>query len=375
MAKKPEKPDPLKLIKAYSGPPASTAFWSTGFYALNYLITRRPNGGFPRGMLSTMWGTDGGGKTTVALSTIGLASEQGARIMYIDSESRVDPGWANRFGVTFVASYKDWKPGTTLVFSSKDKNLLSVESALDLMEAIIEPGSPYRPDIIVIDSIYNLLSQAKIEATASDQHMANEARAWSARLPIIAQKCAIADTAIIGINQATESIGGMVKGYVFPRGQRWKFQSSVRMRLRYNSNVKPIKPDIPRFVASMEKSSVGGLKKAETQFQLRPKLPYPIDTAYDLVMTGRDAGLFVKATGEPHSGSGGMYLELDISTVEIGGTIAAATKTLAEKPELAQQIMDIFDTWDPARSTPELESESADEEDFEFDDEFVIEEE
>lgn len=345
MAKKVGKQKFLTLIDRFSGPAKTSRFWSTGFYALNYLMTRKPNGGFPRGQFSVMWGTDGSAKTTVALSACGLAAEQGARIMYIDSESRLQMDWAARFGVTFVRTHKEWTPGTALLFSSKDGHYLSVEEVLDLLEAAMRADEDLRPHLIVIDSIYAFISANRAEGTAWDQFMGNEAKAWSGRMPLLTALADMNDVTVIGINQARESLDAMSGKWVFPRGQAWKSHPSVRLRLRYDSQATGSDKEIPAFAATLEKSSVGGIKGKETRFQLRPTAKLPIDVAYDLVMAGKEC-LFTSKTGLPWRARN-MYVPRNGELIDLGDSVAKATARLAGDPELARHVMELLDHWEP----------------------------
>src|SRR5438034_1291968 len=56
-------------------------------------------GGIPRGRITEIYGPEGAGKTTLALSVIAQAQAAGGSAGYIDTEHALDPHWAATTGV------------------------------------------------------------------------------------------------------------------------------------------------------------------------------------------------------------------------------------------------------------------------------------
>ncbi len=56
-------------------------------------------GGLPKGRVVEIYGPEGSGKTTVALSVIANSQKQGGVAAFIDAEHAMDPGYARKLGV------------------------------------------------------------------------------------------------------------------------------------------------------------------------------------------------------------------------------------------------------------------------------------
>jgi recombination protein RecA len=56
-------------------------------------------GGVPRGRITEIYGPEGAGKTTLALSVIAQAQQAGGTACFIDAEHALDLAWAARIGV------------------------------------------------------------------------------------------------------------------------------------------------------------------------------------------------------------------------------------------------------------------------------------
>jgi recombination protein RecA len=77
-----------------SPPPVQTI--PTGSLALDLALGV---GGIPRGRITEIYGPEGAGKTTLALSVIAQAQAAGGSAAYIDTEHALDPHWAATTGV------------------------------------------------------------------------------------------------------------------------------------------------------------------------------------------------------------------------------------------------------------------------------------
>src|SRR6185295_13476272 len=56
-------------------------------------------GGLPRGRIVEIFGSEGGGKTTLALNVVAQAQKRGGKTAYIDAEHAMDPEYAKKLGV------------------------------------------------------------------------------------------------------------------------------------------------------------------------------------------------------------------------------------------------------------------------------------
>src|SRR5215212_8639903 len=76
--------------------PSPVAAIPTGSLALDLALGM---GGIPKGRITEIYGPEGAGKTTLALSVIAQAQQQGGTACYIDTEHALDLRWATTLGV------------------------------------------------------------------------------------------------------------------------------------------------------------------------------------------------------------------------------------------------------------------------------------
>lgn len=179
-------------------------------------------GGIPRGRITEIFGPESSGKTTLGQHVIAEVQKRGGIAAYIDVEHALDPAYASRCGVNV----------DDLLISQPDTG----EQALEIAEALLRSGAV---DIIVVDSVAALVSQAEIEGDMGDTHVALQARLMSQALRKLAGAIGKTGTAVIFINQLREKVG-IVFGNpeVTPGGRALKFYSSVRIDLRRADTIK-----------------------------------------------------------------------------------------------------------------------------------------
>ena len=112
-------------------------------------------GGIPRGRITEIYGPESSGKTTLGQHVIAETQKRGGIAAYIDVEHALDPTYANRCGVNV----------DEMLISQPDTG----EQALEITEALVRSGAV---DIIVVDSVAALVSQAEIEGEMGDTHVA-----------------------------------------------------------------------------------------------------------------------------------------------------------------------------------------------------------
>jgi RecA/RadA recombinase len=147
-------------------------------------------GGLPRGRVVEIYGPEGGGKTTMALSAIANAQKLGGIAAFIDAEHALDPGYAQKIGVDTDA----------LLVSQPDTG----EQALEITDVLIRSGAI---DIVVIDSVAALVPRAEIEGEMGDSHVGLQARLMSQALRKLTGAISQTKTTVIFINQLREKIG------------------------------------------------------------------------------------------------------------------------------------------------------------------------
>lgn len=251
---------------------------STGSVALDYLIGGKENAqgvrpcpGIPRGRITNIYGLAGAGKTTIALQTAAsICAEEGGTCVYIDWENEVEPRYAQMLGVpvTDKSKFMLLQPET-------------LEQGFKLMVKFAAAGV----DLIVVDSVGAGVPEKMFAKEAGDQAAVGLlARQWSQFLPLFKRVIADSNTAVIGISQLRESIGGMGGFGGGPTrkpqgGQAWTYYSTLKMMLRVvgkdkgkewdglqNKMIEKVRGNIVR--ATLDKCKVSDSYKHEADFYL-----------------------------------------------------------------------------------------------------------
>jgi recombination protein RecA len=186
---------------------------STGSLALDIALGV---GGLPRGRVVEVYGPEGSGKTTVALSTVANAQKAGGVAAFVDAEHALDPAYARKLGVDI----------DNLLVSQPDTG----EQALEITEMLVRSGAV---DIVVVDSVAALVPRAEIEGEMGDQHVGLQARLMSQALRKLTGAIAKTNTLVLFTNQIRMKIGVMFGNpETTSGGNALKFYSSVRLDIR-----------------------------------------------------------------------------------------------------------------------------------------------
>jgi len=173
-------------------------------------------GGLPKGRVTEIYGPEGSGKTTVALSCIANCQSKGGVAAFIDAEHALDPPYARRLGVDI----------DNLLVSQPDTG----EQALEITEMLVRSGAI---DILVIDSVAALVPRAEIEGEMGDQHVGLQARLMSQALRKLTGAISKTNTMVIFTNQIRMKIGIMFGNpETTSGGNALKFYASVRLDIR-----------------------------------------------------------------------------------------------------------------------------------------------
>jgi recombination protein RecA len=179
-------------------------------------------GGFPRGRLIEIFGPEGSGKTTLALSAIAQAQRNGGLCAFIDAEHAVDVTYAQKLGVDV---------GELLV-SQPDHG----EQALEIVDRLCQTEAV---TMIVVDSVAALIPRAELEGEIGDIHVGLQARLMSQAMRKLAAVASKHGTAVVFINQLRHKIGVTFGSpETTPGGNALKFYASVRLDIRRIGHVK-----------------------------------------------------------------------------------------------------------------------------------------
>lgn len=172
-------------------------------------------GGWPRGRFAEIFGEPSGGKSLMTLLAIAEAQKAGGKAALIDVEHAFDPTHASHLGVDVNALY----------FNQPDYG----EQALEVVGKLAQSNLF---DMIVLDSVAELLPKSKLEGKIEDQTIALLARMMSNGLqklsPIIGKSKAV----VLFINQTrTNPMAMYGDPTTTPGGAAFKFYSSIRIKV------------------------------------------------------------------------------------------------------------------------------------------------
>ena len=191
---------------------------SSGSFALDLAL----GGGWGRGRIVEIYGPEASGKTTLTLHAIAEIQKQGGAAAFIDAEHALDPVYARNLGVDM----------DNLVFSQPD----SGEQALNMASKLMRSGAL---DIVVIDSVAALVTEAELKGEIGDAHVASLARLLSGALRRLARETSQAGGIMLFINQLRDKIGvSFGKPTTTPGGRMLKFAATQRVEIVRIGSVK-----------------------------------------------------------------------------------------------------------------------------------------
>ena len=189
--------------------------FSTGSFLLDKAIGI---GGYPKGRIIEIFGSESSGKTTLALHAIASIQKEGGIAAFIDVEHALDPKYAQNLGVNIK----------NLILSQPD----SGEQALEIADTLIKTN---KIDLVIIDSVAALVTEAELAGAMRDQTIGSQARLMSKALRKMTGSINKSASTVIFINQIREKIGVMFGNpEVTPGGRSLKFYSSIRLEVKKN---------------------------------------------------------------------------------------------------------------------------------------------
>lgn len=179
-------------------------------------------GGFPRGRVTEIFGTESSTKTTTCIHAIADCQKKGHIAAFIDVEQSYDPKYSEKLGVD----------NSTLIFSQPN----SAEEALNIVEELVRSGEV---GLVVVDSVAALVPMQEVEGEMGDTKIGLQARLMSQAMRKLTPLVSKSNTALVFINQIREKVGVMYGSpEVVPGGNALKFYSSLRIELRRSTQIK-----------------------------------------------------------------------------------------------------------------------------------------
>ncbi len=179
-------------------------------------------GGLPKGRMIEVYGAESSGKTTLCLHAIAEAQKAGGFAAFIDVEHALDPVYAKRIGVNL----------DELLVSQPDTG----EQALEIIETLVRSGGL---DIVVLDSVAAMATQAEIDGDMGQAQVGVQARLMSQAMRKLTAVVSKTKCVCIFINQIREKIGVLYGNpETTPGGRALKYYASVRIDVRKGEPIK-----------------------------------------------------------------------------------------------------------------------------------------
>ena len=281
-------------------------------------------GGIPQGRIIELFGNESSGKTTTCIRLIAACQQhyfekkkRHGVAAIIDVEQAFDPEWASKCGVNL----------DTLLFSQPDGG----EAAFDILKKIVASGLV---DLVVVDSVANMVPIAEMESDIGDQQIGAQARMMSKGLRSITGKANKTKTTVIFINQVRNKIGvAFGSPETTPGGKALRFYSSMRMeifkggKLTEGDKVYGFRPKI-RFVKN---KCAPPFTTAEFDicFGIPPRNVYGLDPVSGLVEVAESEKIITK--------NGNFYVYGDI---KLGNGKANAIEFVRNSPQILNDLRD-----------------------------------
>ena len=269
-------------------------------------------GGVPRGRVIEIFGPESSGKTTLMLHIIANAQKAGGLAAFIDAEHALDPAYAKKLGVNL----------DDLLVSQPD----SGEEALSICETLVRSNAL---DVIVVDSVAALVPKSELEGEMGMATMGMQARLMSQALRKLTAILNKAKTTCIFTNQLREKVGVMFGNpETTPGGKALKFYASIRIDIRRKETLKDAAGVA---MGNLAKVKIVKNKVAPpfTEAEFEIIYNHGINKEGSIIDVGLTHGVVEKK---------GAWLQFNGEL--IGQGKEAARAALADKPALAQQIVD-----------------------------------
>jgi len=189
-------------------------------------------GGIPRGRLTILHGSEGSGKTTLALHIVAEAQKIGGVAVYLDKEYKLDPDYAAAIGV-------DIERLIILQPPYLEKTFKAFDGIIDRATKMRGEGKNV-PILIVLDSMNAAITKAQYDGEWEDKHMAPQARVYSELLPKLMPKVHKEDVSMLWISQVRKKLNVIYGDDTeIAGGNAPKFYASLIMEVnRRKANVK-----------------------------------------------------------------------------------------------------------------------------------------
>ncbi len=198
----------------------------TGYDDLDTVLTR-VNGGVCLGGVCEIYGSEGGGKTSLAMRTVGMAQKMGLNCAWFDAEHSFSPDLArlNQVDLETLLYMR------RTVGEGDNARLLHAVEVLDRIYKTVWTGAF---SLLVVDSVAALMPErvASPDFDPAKKGISELARDMSSQLPKISSACSEKECTVIFVNQVRMKPGEMYGNpETTPGGKALKFYASQRIEV------------------------------------------------------------------------------------------------------------------------------------------------
>ena len=268
-------------------------------------------GGIPRGKITEVFGGEGSGKTTLAMSIVKEALKLDLKTLYVDAEHMLD-----------YSLLKDMIGEEINSDNLVILNPATAEDAFTMLESGINSGEF---GLVVLDSVGALAPKKEQEDDFADANVGLVARMVSKFLRRNIHAIKENNVALFIINQVRDKIGAYMATFETPGGHALKHFSSLRIQLSRGT------------VIEQGKEQVGILAKFVVK---KNKMSAPFRSFFMPVLFGKGIDSFTDAVDFCSMlgviKKSGAFYKFEGET--IGQGKLAAADTLRKKPELLDKL-------------------------------------
>lgn len=172
-------------------------------------------GGFPRGMVTELFGPESGGKGTIVGKTITNLQKLGGIVHYNDAEHALEEVWMTKLGVNYNE-----------MLHSEETN---VNKIFDIMKELLLSKSL---DLLIVDSVAALTFPKEVEESMKKASMGTLAKQMNKGLRVSNSVNTRQGPAIIYINQVRDSMAMFGDPSTTPGGKGMRFFARVRINVK-----------------------------------------------------------------------------------------------------------------------------------------------
>ena len=181
-------------------------------------------GGFPKGKIIELYGPEGSGKTTVALTVAANVQKEGGTIGFIDAEHGLNRQLCDNIGID---------PSRFVVFQPD-----SGEEAIEMVENMVKSQAF---DMVIVDSVAAMTPKAEIDGDVEQHFMGLHARLMSRFMRRVAAITSEYGVMLVLLNQVRKNLAAYGTPDETTGGKAIKFYSSLRIEVRTSASKKLMK--------------------------------------------------------------------------------------------------------------------------------------